>query len=147
MFHLLNEIIIGFVTKNVEREIPKQNTSAHDYYLFKTVVTTMIATTNGNRYEPVIYLPISLYILIWPQEAVPPGFNPLRRGWVYRPAPEAPLLRGIPTGSEAFLEMPGACGLRPCAWPHPKKGLVPYSSGWWDGGQIPSIYILREHIP
>ena len=28
--------------------------------------------------------------------------------------------------------MPGACG------PHPKKGLVPYSSGWWDGGQIPS---------
>ena len=68
----------------------------------------------------------------------PPGFNPLRRGWVYRPAPEAPLLRGMPTGPEAFLEMPGACGLRPCAWPHPKKGLVPYSSGWWDGEQITS---------
>ena len=67
----------------------------------------------------------------------PPGFNPLRRGWVYRPAPEAPLLRGMPTGSEAFLEMPGACGLGPCAWPHPKKSLVLYSSGWWDGGQIP----------
>ena len=27
---------------------------------------------------------------LWPQGAVPPGFNPLRRGWVYRPAPEAP---------------------------------------------------------
>ena len=63
------------------------------------------------------------WIYLWPQGAVPPGFNPLRRGWVYRPAPEAPLLRGMPTGSEAFLEMPGACGLRPCAWPHPKKAL------------------------
>ena len=55
--------------------------------------------------------------------AVPPGFNPLRRGWVYRPAPKAPLLRGIPTGSGAFLEMPGACELRTCAWTHPKKAL------------------------
>ena len=27
---------------------------------------------------------------LWPQGAFPPGFNPLRRGWVYRPAPEAP---------------------------------------------------------
>ena len=27
---------------------------------------------------------------LWPRGAVPPGFNPLRRGWVYRPAPEAP---------------------------------------------------------
>ena len=27
---------------------------------------------------------------LWPQGAVPPGFNPFRRGWVYRPAPEAP---------------------------------------------------------
>ena len=27
---------------------------------------------------------------LWPQGAAPPGFNPLRRGWVYRPAPEAP---------------------------------------------------------
>ena len=58
---------------------------------------------------------------LWPQGAVPPDFNPLRRGWVYCLAPEAPLLKGMPTGSEAFLEMPGACGLRPCAWPHPKK--------------------------
>ena len=74
--------------------------------------------------------------------AVPPGFNPLRRGWVYRPAPEAPILRGMPTGSEAFLEMPGVCGLRSCTWPHLKKGLVPYSSVWWDGGQIPSEHLI-----
>ena len=79
------------------------------------------------------------WMYLWPQGAVPPGFNPLWRGWVYRLAPEAPLLRGMPTGSEAFLEMPGACGIRPCTWPHPKKGLVPNSSGWWDGGQIPSL--------
>ncbi len=80
----------------------------------------------------------SEFFILRSQGAFPPGFYLLREGWVYRPAPEAPLIRGMPTGSEAFLEMPGACGLRPCAWPHPKKGLVPYSSGWWDGGQIPS---------
>ena len=63
------------------------------------------------------------WIYRWPQGAVPPGFNPLRRGWVCRPAPEAPILGGMPTGSQAFLEMPGACGLRLCAWLHPKKAL------------------------
>ena len=40
------------------------------------------------------------------------------------------------TGPEAFLGMSGACGLRSCVGPT-LKGLVPYSSGWWDGGQIP----------
>ena len=59
--------------------------------------------------------------------------NPLHRGWVYRPAPEALVLGE----SAAFLEMLGACGLRPCAQTHLKKGLVLHSSGWWDGGQIP----------
>ena len=49
------------------------------------------------------------------------GFNPLRRDWVYRLAPEAPLFRGIPTGPEAFLEPPGACGFRSWARIHLKK--------------------------
>ena len=79
---------------------------------------------------------------LWPQGAVLPGLNPLRRGCVYRQAPDAPLLRRMPMGSEAFLEMPSACGLRPCAWIHPKNDLVPYLSGWWDGGQIPSTIKL-----
>ena len=48
----------------------------------------------------------------------------------------------MPTGSEAFLEMPGACELQPCARTHLKKGLVPHSSGWWDGGQIPSSLVF-----
>ena len=39
------------------------------------------------------------------------------------------------------LEMPGACGLRPCARTHFKKGLVSYSSGLGDGEQIPSYYV------
>ena len=38
-------------------------------------------------------------------------------------APEAPLFRGMLTGPDAFLEMPGACGLRPGAWTHLKKTL------------------------
>ena len=33
-----------------------------------------------------------------PQGAFPPGFYLLREGWVHRPAPEAPLIRGMPTG-------------------------------------------------
>ena len=53
----------------------------------------------------------------------PPGSNPLWRGWVYRLAPEAPLFRGMPTRPEAFLEPPGASGLRSCAQTHIKKAL------------------------
>ena len=64
---------------------------------------------------------------LWPQGAFPPGFNPLRRGWVYRPAPEAPRKRGMPTGSEAFLELPIALGYGPAKRTHLKHGLVPYS--------------------
>ena len=60
---------------------------------------------------------------LWPQWVVPPGFNPLRRGWVYCPAPEAPQKRGMPTGSEAFLELPDACGLWPCDRTHLIKAL------------------------
>ena len=39
---------------------------------------------------------------LWPQGAVPPGFNPLRRGWVYRPAPEAPRKRECRRGPRHF---------------------------------------------
>ena len=42
----------------------------------------------------------------------------------------------MPTGPEAFLRMPSISWLRPCVWTHLKKGLVPHSSGWWDGRQI-----------
>ena len=48
------------------------------------------------------------------------GFNPLQRGWVYRPVP---LKRGMPTGSEAFLELPVALGFGPATWPTLKTGL------------------------
>ena len=54
---------------------------------------------------------------LWPQGAVPPGFNPLRRGWVYRPAPEEPRKRGMPTGSEAILELPLVLGFGPATGP------------------------------
>ena len=33
-----------------------------------------------------------------PQGAFPPGFYLLREGWVNRPAPEVPLIGGMPTG-------------------------------------------------
>ena len=36
--------------------------------------------------------------LLRPQGAFPPGFYLLREGWVNRPAPEAPLIRRMPTG-------------------------------------------------
>ena len=65
---------------------------------------------------------------IWPASSSlrgpsPPRFNPLRRGWAYRLAPEATLFRGIPVGPEAFLEPPGACRLRSCARTHLKIDL------------------------
>ena len=34
--------------------------------------------------------------------------------WVYCLAPEAPLIRRMPTGSKVFLALPEACGLCPC---------------------------------
>ena len=37
--------------------------------------------------------------------------------------------------------MPGACGLRPCAQTHHKKGLVPHLPVGWGGQQIPQITI------
>ena len=52
-----------------------------------------------------------------------PGFKPLRRGWVYRLAPEPPPFRGMPTSPEIFLKMWVACGLRPCYRTHLKKAL------------------------
>ena len=38
-----------------------------------------------------------------PQGALPPGFYLLQEGWVNRPAPEAPLIREMPTGPLAIL--------------------------------------------
>ena len=48
---------------------------------------------------------------LWPQGAIPPGLYPLRGGWVYCLAPEAPQKKGMPTGPEVFLALPDACGL------------------------------------
>ena len=50
--------------------------------------------------------------------------------------PEAPLFWEMPTGSEAFLGLPGTSRLQPCARTNLKKGLVPHWSSWWDGWQI-----------
>ena len=71
-----------------------------------------------------------------PQGAFSPGYYSLQEGWVNHPAPEAPLIRGMPTGPWAFWENPGACGLRPCALTHRKKGLVPHLPVRWGVRQI-----------
>ena len=42
------------------------------------------------------------------------GSTPPWKGLVYRLAPEAPVLRGMPTGPETFWGMPGVSRLRPC---------------------------------
>ena len=70
--------------------------------------------------------------ILEPQGAVPLGSNPPGRGYVFRLAPEAPILKRILMGPEAFLEPTGVPGQRPCARIHLKKGLVPHSSGRWD---------------
>ena len=66
----------------------------------------------------------------------PPGFYSLRGGWVNRPPPEAPLIRGMPTGPLAFLGNAGrvwATALRPDP---PKKSLVPHLPVRWGAQQI-----------
>ena len=84
------------------------------------------------------------------QGAFLPGFYHLRGS--HRPAPGAPLIRGMPTGPYIFLGMPGAWGLRPCARTHLKKGLVPHLPVWWGEQQIPQINIgvirtVRDFLP
>ena len=56
------------------------------------------------------FWPARSFFILRSQGAFPPGFYLLREGWVYRPAPEAPLIRGMPTGPRAFLATAG------CVW-------------------------------
>ena len=66
-----------------------------------------------------------------PQGAIRPGFSTFG-GWVYCSAPEAPLIRGMPTGPLVFLAMPGACGLCPATGPTLKRSCAIFVR-WWDG--------------
>ena len=60
---------------------------------------------------------------LWPQGAVPPGFNPLRRGWVYRPAPEAPRKGECRRGPRHFWNCLRALGYGPATGPTLKTAL------------------------
>ena len=61
--------------------------------------------------------------ILEPQGAVPPDSNSTWRGWVYRLAPEALLIREMPTDPKAFLDPLGVSRLRTCAQTHLKKAL------------------------
>ena len=72
------------------------------------------------------YLEISFGL----REPFPHVFTPFGVGGVrgvHPLAAEAPLIRGMPTGPSAFLEMPGAFGLRPCARTHQKRPCVTHT--------------------
>ena len=70
----------------------------------------------------------------------PQAFTSFGRVGFSCPAPEAPLIKGNAEGAVGyFWQTPGACGLRPCARSHPKKGLVPYMPVRWGVHQIPQI--------
>ena len=71
-----------------------------------------------------------------PQGSYLPRLLPLWGCWVYCLAPEAPLLRGMPTGPNVFLAIPDACGLQPCGRTH----LMPYSFVRWGVWQIPRAF-------
>ena len=53
----------------------------------------------------------------------PPGLNPLRRGWVYRPAPEALLLGECRRGPRHFWKCRACVGFGPAPGPTLKKAL------------------------
>ena len=71
----------------------------------------------------------------------PPGSNPPWRDWVYRLSSEVSFFRGMPMGPEAFFEPLGASVLQPYTRSHLKKGFVSHSSSWWDGRQIPLVWV------
>ena len=60
---------------------------------------------------------------LWPQGAVPPGFNPLRRGWVYRPTHKAPRKGECRRGPRHFWKLPVALGFGPATGPTLKTAL------------------------
>ena len=53
----------------------------------------------------------------------PPGFNPLRRGWVYRPASEAPRKRECRQGPRHFWDCRTCLGYGPATGPTLKTAL------------------------
>ena len=55
--------------------------------------------------------------ILEPQGAVPKSLTLLERDWVYRLVPAETLFKGMPTGTETFLELPSASGQWPCAGP------------------------------
>ena len=71
----------------------------------------------------------------WDKRTDPAGSNPLRRGLVYRLAPEVTRFRVVPTGIKSFLEPPGVCGLRSCAW-FKQKSACAILTRMWGARQI-----------
>ena len=62
-------------------------------------------------------------IYLWSQGAVLPGFNPFRRGWVYHPVPEAPLLEDCRWGPRHFWKCRARVSPSPAPGPTLKKAL------------------------
>ena len=60
---------------------------------------------------------------LWLQGAVSPGFNSLWRGWVYRLAPEAPLLGECQWGPRHFWKCRAHVGSGPAPEPTLKNAL------------------------
>ena len=67
---------------------------------------------------------------------VPPGSNPLERAKYITRHLRRPFLGECRWGPRHFWECQACLGYGPASDP-PKNGLVPYSSGWWDGRKIP----------
>ena len=60
---------------------------------------------------------------LWPQGAVPPRLKPSSEGLGLSPGVWGAPKRGMPTGSEAFLELPVALGFGPATGPTLKTAL------------------------
>ena len=71
----------------------------------------------------------SLRLLLRPQGAFPRLLLP-SEGWVYRPAPKAPLIMECQRGRRHFLGMRARVGYGPVPGPT-KKSLVPHLSVRW----------------
>ena len=87
----------------------------------------LVGRSTSGRFRPVC---LGTGDILWPQGAIPPGFNPLRRGWVYRPAPRK---RECWRGPRQFWNCLMCMNSSPVTGPT-LNSLVPhsYAGGAWD---------------
>ena len=111
-------------------------TGGRRYVPFLNDALTNFSTRRSRLLGPRAFLANSGRVLATALRPVPPKKRPcaIHARKVGR---ASNTVEAVSLGRGHFWQTPGACGLRPCARSHPKKGLVPYMPVKWGVHQIP----------